>query len=117
MLQNFLYVGFGGFLGAGGRFLVSQILSSEANKFPLATFFVNILGCLLIGILASATEKPELKLFLITGILGGFTTFSAFSYEAILLFQAGKNLLALSYIISSCLVGVLACLLGMKLFT
>ena len=115
MLLNALYVGLGGFVGASARFVLSQILVVTPGKFPLATCLANIIGCLFIGLLASYIERPELKLILITGLLGGFTTFSSFSYETVSLFQAGKEVIAVVYVLASCLFGALACLIGLRL--
>lgn len=74
------------------------------------TFAVNILGCLTIGVLAGLAERhvmfsPDIRLFLFTGLLGGFTTFSAFSYEGVDLLRRGESAIALLYAFLSVLVG------------
>lgn len=87
-MRNFLLVGTGGFLGSVARFYLSAWLTraSGAARFPFGTLGVNVLGCLAIGILAGLAEQrdffaPPTRHFLLTGILGGFTTYSAFAYE------------------------------------
>ena len=89
MLQQIIYVGIGGFIGASVRYIISinapKILGSQL---PYGTLIVNVLGGFLIGLimelsLTSDLISPDLKLFLTTGILGGLTTFSTFSHETI----------------------------------
>lgn len=114
-----LWVGLGGFLGAAARFQVGQWISPSAqavNAFPLATLVVNALGSFIIGFLAflnvsGAGLAGNLKLFLITGLLGGFTTFSAFSLETLRLLESGAALKALANVMFNlmlCLVFVWA---------
>ncbi len=86
--MEFLLVGLGGFLGAGLRYASGIWLSplSEAHHFPFGTLFVNALGCFLIGLFSRLIERqglPNARHFLIPGLLGGFTTFSAFGYETL----------------------------------
>jgi CrcB protein len=87
-LRNLLLVGGGGFLGSIARYLLGGLVlqASGAPRFPLATLIVNVTGCLAIGIVAGMAERtsmftPATRLFLITGLLGGYTTFSAFAFE------------------------------------
>jgi len=96
-LTKLILIGLGGFLGAAMRYLtgtfIQQILGEEL--FPYGTFAVNLFGSLLIGFLITlaGTEgllSPTAQLFLITGMLGAFTTFSTFSYETWQLFQQGR---------------------------
>ncbi|RYY67888.1 MAG: CrcB family protein, partial [Chitinophagaceae bacterium] len=90
---------------------------------PLGTLLINIVGSFVLGMVMAFSLRTEgymsqeLKIFLTTGICGGFTTFSAFSFENIQLFQSGKYNLALFYIIASVLFGILAAFLAFKLFT
>lgn len=95
-------VGSGGFIGAVSRYLLSLFTQSQfpGSSFPYGTVVVNLLGCLLIGLMAGLFElkswaHPEIRLFIFVGILGGFTTFSTFSHESFLLFENGKLLLSL----------------------
>lgn len=98
-MEKILYVGIGGFIGASLRYLIS-IGSTKlfGNQFPYGTLIVNILGGILIGFimevsLSTNLISSNLKLFLTTGILGGLTTFSTFSYETISFFTEGSYLL------------------------
>ena len=88
-----MLVGFGGFIGSVGRFLVGRYFQENvASVFPWGTFTVNIIGSLLIGLIYGLSEKgdflsPEVRLFLAVGICGGFTTFSTFSNDAFMLMR------------------------------
>ena len=87
-MRNLLLVGSGGFLGSVCRYYLGAMVmrAAGAPRFPYGTALVNVTGCLLIGLLAGLAEvahllTPSTRLFLLTGFLGGFTTFSAFAYE------------------------------------
>lgn len=88
-----MIVGLGGFIGTVARFLISRYFQvNVASVFPWSTFVVNIVGCLLIGIIYGISEKgdflsSEIRLFLTVGICGGFTTFSTFSNDAYMLIR------------------------------
>jgi len=118
-----LWVGLGGALGACGRFAVSQWLPlSVAGEaaFPWPTFVVNAIGACLIGALVGAFGQSDWfvgagRAALVTGVLGGFTTFSAFSLETVQLAQAGHAPLALGYAALSVLVCVLGCWAGLAI--
>jgi CrcB protein len=89
--------------------------------FPLGTFIVNITGCFAIGIFYAMAEKqhwmtPEWRLFLITGLCGGYTTFSTFSYEAVELFKQGNYVYFLLYALLSMLLGLAATVAGFAWF-
>lgn len=91
-MKNALVVGFGGFIGCVARYLISLLISQcfGAPAFPYATLVVNIVGCFLIGLLGGLAENtnmfsPEMQLFVTVGILGGFTTYSAFGYQTVML--------------------------------
>lgn len=112
-MQSLLLVALGGALGSMARFKLSGIILHHAAqlKFPLGTFTVNILGCLIIGMLAGLAEKSgafpyEWRVFLFTGVLGGFTTFSAFGLETMLLVKQGDLLIAFAYISLSIIIGL-----------
>jgi CrcB protein len=118
MFKNFLLVGIGGAIGSVLRYLFSQMIKS--GPFPLATFTVNIIGSFLIGIfIALSIKQSEFnsswKIFLATGICGGFTTFSSFSIENLQLIQQGKWMTSLLYIAGSILLGVIATAIGYKI--
>lgn len=115
MFKNFLLVGLGGALGSMLRYVF--YLAITVKQFPLATFAVNIIGSFIIGAVLALSLKDDLflnnwKLFLATGICGGFTTFSAFSLENITLLQNEKYFIALVYIVSSIMLGIAAAWLG-----
>lgn len=119
-MEQLFYVGCGGFLGAILRYLVSSWCQKNLGaSFPWGTFFVNILGCFLIGFLmgfALTKEKnilnPNFQLFLTTGFLGAFTTFSTFSYETLVLIREDRLEWALLNIALNMLIGLGAVFLG-----
>ena len=119
--MSWLLVALGGAIGASLRYSVAIFLLKPINVFPWATWWINILGCLFAGIFFAYSQKipvlqNEARLFLMVGILGGFTTFSSFGLETFQLLKHGQITLALSYIVSSVLVGVLVLALGFYLF-
>jgi CrcB protein len=121
-MKECLLVAIGGMFGSLARYLTGVFImhSYPGLKFPLATFTVNLLGCLLIGLMAGLLEKvsfynAELRLMLIVGFLGGFTTFSAFAIESLHLIKTGNFLTAGLYLSGSVIVGIFAALLGMKI--
>jgi fluoride exporter len=114
MLRNYLYVFVGGGLGASARYWISGLIPRWVDSgFPYANLFINVSGSFLIGLLMTAMEdrflvSPSLRIFLTIGILGGYTTFSSFSYEAVALLNNGELLRASAFIFLSiglCLVG------------
>lgn len=116
-MGNLLAVGCGGFLGASARYLVSLAAGRlDTRGFPLGTFAVNLAGAFLIGFLSEllarvCPDRNRLRLFLTTGVMGGFTTFSTFSLETANLFQAGRPWLAAANVLLSvvfCLAGAAA---------
>lgn len=116
-----LMVALGGGLGACARFAFSGLILPYTlqEKFPWPTFTVNILGCLLAGLLFAVAEKhnvfsPNLRLFLFTGILGGFTTFSAFGVETFFLIRRGDFFIASAYVIASVVCGLAVLILAHK---
>lgn len=112
-MKEMLLVAFGGGLGAVARWsLGGFVFHHTANwKFPLGTFIVNVLGCLVAGIVAGLIIKQDMfsssmRLFLLTGLLGGFTTFSAFGVECMYLIRRGDFTIAGAYIVLSVAAGV-----------
>lgn len=119
-IKILLIIGSGGFAGSVLRYLVSQGVQNKfLSSFPYGTMSVNIIGSLIIGVVYGFVEKgnlsPEMRLFLATGVLGGFTTFSAFSLDALKLMQEGLWLESISYILLSVILGIVAALFGMFL--
>jgi CrcB protein len=117
-----MIVAAGGALGSVARHLISGwVLHRTVDwRFPLGTFLVNVFGCLVIGILAGLAVRHdffsfEVRLFLFTGIVGGFTTFSAFGVESFYLLRQAEYLVAGSYIVLSIIVGLLALWAGFSL--
>ena len=120
-MNQFLLVGLGGALGAIARWkLGGWVLHlTVQQKFPYATFAVNVAGCLAIGILAGLAERHDMfgqatRLFLFTGLLGGFTTFSAFGLETFYLLRRGEPWVAALYVGASVLVGLAAVWAGWR---
>jgi CrcB protein len=118
MIKNLILVAIGGASGSVLRYLIHFIVSKKSfSTFPYQTFAVNIIGCLLIGILVGyfsrfQNENESLKLILITGFCGGFTTFSAFGLENVTFIQNQNYQLALLYTSLSLILGILAVSLG-----
>lgn len=115
-----LFVGFGGFLGTICRYLLSLIPLSEKTSFPVITLTINVVGALLIGVVAGLSQKypglnAEWITFLRVGIIGGFTTFSTFALEATNLIGSGKLWTCSLYILLSLVLGVGAVLFGKML--
>ena len=118
MIKSFLLVGLGGSIGAILRYLIIVIWKTE--NFPYNTLFINIVGSLLIGIVFALSEKTDLineniKLFLATGICGGFTTFSTFSAENFQLIKSGEYTIAALYIFASLALCIAATFIGFKI--
>ena len=115
MIRNLLLVALGGAAGSVLRYLLSNINTS----FPWGTFTVNVLGSLLIGLLVGFVSKgvlsPDMKLLLITGFCGGFTTFSTFANESFGMMKAGDVLQTALYVGASVVIGILAVWGGMML--
>ena len=121
-LHPIILVALGGAVGSVCRYKLSGfVLYQTINwRFPLGTFLVNVIGCLAIGILAGLILKFELfssqsRLFLITGIMGGFTTFSAFGLETFYLIREKEFLVAGSYVLASVIPGLLVLSIGFLL--
>lgn len=119
MIRSLLLVGLGGGLGSIARYAVYRLLPVTA--FPWGTFIVNLTGSLIIGLCWGLATRnlitEDWRLFLITGICGGFTTFSAFSLESIQLLQENKTSIFVVYVVASVLICLLATFAGLKLVT
>lgn len=117
-MKQLLLVGFGGFIGSIARFLVSKLnISWQFMSIPMGTLTVNVVGSFLIGLLVAIAAKNEmfssdLRLFLMVGFCGGFTTFSSFTNENLALMQNGQILAVLLYTSVSILLGFWAVYLG-----
>ena len=117
-MKEILLVGLGGFAGSVARYLVSKLnITWQVFAIPLGTLTVNVLGSLIIGILVGLSVKSnlvstELRLLLMVGFCGGFTTFSSFTNENLMLMQNGQFLTVILYTILSVILGFLAVYLG-----
>lgn len=113
-----LFVFVGGGIGASLRYLLSGFVFDFNNAF-LGTLIINVVGCLFLGFVSYFAVKNDfnnnLKLFLTTGIAGGFTTFSTFSLETFKLFQSNEVLVAFSYIFASLFLGLASILVGISM--
>lgn len=121
-MKGILLVGLGGFAGSIARYklggLVLHLTAQE--RFPWSTFAINVAGCLLAGVLAGLAEEydffgPDARLLVFTGLLGGFTTFSAFGLDALFLLRRGEIATALLYAGGSVVVGLAAAWVGWRL--
>ena len=120
-IRNIIAVGAGSFIGGIARYLVSLAVKGISKGFPWATILVNLLGCLIIGLLwgflsRNASESTSWGLFLTVGLCGGFTTFSTFSKEALTMLQTGQIWGFASYITLSILAGIALVAIGYYLF-
>ena len=119
MLTNMLIIGIGGFSGAIMRYLLLLLVQNFEgdSAFPCGTITVNIAGCYLVGILSQIAYwlpdlTSEIKLFLMIGFIGSFTTYSTFTNETLILFDQKRYLLAGLNVSSHFLLGILALVLG-----
>lgn len=119
--MDLVWVGVGGGLGAVARYLVGVwIIPRVSSGFPFHTLLVNVsgsfaIGALLVLLMDQMAADPAWRLFLIVGVLGGYTTFSSFSYEALALLEAGKWTTAAVYVAGSNALSLVAAYLGMVL--
>jgi len=117
-MSHFLIVGIGGFVGSILRYWLTGVAQRWVDgDFPVGTFLVNAVGCLAIGAFWSLVEyrelfSPEWRILVTFGILGGFTTFSAFGYETFMLLRDGEYLPAFGNVAANVLVGVAAVTIG-----
>ena len=115
-MRDFLYVFIGGGVGSMMRYLVGKCLSTSASGFPWSTFTVNVVGCFLIGLLtawiARQSLSADIRLLLVVGFCGGFTTFSTFANESVQMLQVGNYLGFSTYITTSIILGLALVIIG-----
>ena len=123
-MRNIIMVGLGGFAGSVFRYLASGWIQklSDSPFFPYGTLGVNVVGCLLIGLLGGWVDNadlftPPVRLFLLVGLLGGFTTYSTFGYETVALLRDRQMLAAMGYVGLHLILGFGAVALGYGLST
>ncbi|HWC53679.1 MAG TPA: fluoride efflux transporter CrcB [Chitinophagaceae bacterium] len=121
MIKSVLLIGLGGGIGSIARYFCQKwIADTIQHPFPWGTFAVNVLGCFLIGVIYAIAERttmlsPQTRLLLITGLCGGFTTFSTFAFENMNLMRSGDITYAVLYIVASVLLGIGAVFAGIGL--
>ena len=118
-MKNLLLAGMGGFIGTCLRYLSNALIYRLLNypDFPYGTVLINVLGCLIIGLLSGLAESrgaftPEVRIFIFIGILGGFTTFSTFGYETFNLMRDGQFLMATTNVLLQVFLGLAGVWLG-----
>ncbi|HXB94565.1 MAG TPA: fluoride efflux transporter CrcB [Puia sp.] len=120
-MKPLLLIGSGGAIGSICRYLITVYVSKHMTiAFPMGTFLVNLSGCFLIGLLWGIASRYawldlEWRMFLITGVCGGYTTFSSFSWESINLVRQGDYAYFFAYVLGSVVLGLLATVGGMAL--
>ena len=117
LMKTILAVGAGSFIGGTGRYLVSLMMKGVSKGFPWATLAVNLVGCFLIGLLwgvfsKNGSEGSNWALFLTVGLCGGFTTFSTFSKESLIMLQGGNIWGFAGYVAISVIAGISLVALG-----
>ncbi len=120
-MKSFLYVFVGGGLGSLFRFAISKLMTVSKYNFPWATFFSNLIGCFLIGLLLgwaikNNSQRSELYFFLVVGFCGGLTTFSSFSLEGLTFLRSGDYTNFIGYTLSSIIGGIAFVSLGYYIF-
>jgi CrcB protein len=121
-MRLLLIVGLGGFMGSSVRYIIQKYFAAVSSfTFPYPTFFINLFGSLLIGILFGLASKynvmsTEIRLFLTTGFCGGFTTFSTFTNESFILLKEGNYQYFFLYTILSVVLGIFLTFLGYSVF-
>lgn len=122
IIKNIVVVGAGSFIGGAARYVVSLAMKNVSKGFPWTTLAVNLVGCFLIGLLwghftRSASENSNWALFLTVGLCGGFTTFSTFSKESLMMLQSGNFWGFAGYVALSVIVGIALVALGYSIFS
>ena len=120
--KQIFIVALGGAIGSVARYKLGgfALHHTQSWDFPVSTFSVNVIGCFVIGLLAALVEhhdlfSPSIRLLLFTGLLGGFTTFSAFGYESVFLLRRGLASVAAGYVLLSVICGLGAVFAGFKI--
>jgi len=118
-MREIFVVGLGGFLGSSLRYSISGLIQKyfPSGAFPAGTLGVNVIGCFVLGLLGGWSENldafgPASRLFLFIGVIGGFTTFSSFSYETMSLFRDGQFVTGTANIGLQIFLGLLAVGIG-----
>lgn len=120
-MKALLLVGLGGALGSMARYALAVLMLQNASaRFPFGTLAVNVLGCVIAGVLAGLSERhgwpgTDARLFVFAGLLGGFTTFSAFGLDAMALMRRGETGMAFAYVVGSVVLGLVGAWVGMRL--
>ncbi len=121
-MTHFLLVALGGAVGSTCRYYLSSVIMHRVTlgTFPLSTWTVNVLGCLVAGIVIGLSERfefltAEARILIFSGMLGGFTTFSAFAVETVTLLKRGDFVTAASYVLLSVTIGIAALVIGWSL--
>ena len=110
--MNLLLIAIGGAVGSTARYVFAlTVQRASGTLFPIGTFAVNVVGCLVFGVIAGAAEQrvqlaPELRMFLLVGVLGGFTTFSSYAFESFALVRDGQFLWAAANIAGQVVAGL-----------
>ncbi|MFW9843424.1 MAG: fluoride efflux transporter CrcB [Candidatus Thorarchaeota archaeon] len=107
-MRDLILVGIGGFIGAILRYALSNVIQNDSSAIPVGTLLVNFLGTLLLGMVVYSAElvsfiTPEIRIFLTIGVLGAFTTMSTFGHEAFTLFEEGKTISLVVYVVATVL--------------
>ena len=118
--MNFFWVGLGGAIGSIARYWMGLAVARHLGEaFPWGTFFINIIGSFIIAFFGTLTVpqglhtvSPEMRLFVMVGFCGGYTTFSSFSLQTVDLLRGGENLAALGYVVGSAVLCILAAAIG-----
>lgn len=119
-MMDTIAAGIGGFVGSAARYALTTWVTTRfasSTLFPWGTLSVNILGSLVIGVIVGALsgigDLPErMRVLLVVGVLGGFTTFSAFSNETFVLMRAGQGMMAFAYVVATLTAGMIAVWVG-----
>ena len=107
-MRDLILVGIGGFIGAILRYALSSVIQNDSSAILIGTLLVNFLGTFLLGMVVYSAElvsfiTPEIRIFLTIGVLGAFTTMSTFGHEAFTLFEEGKTIMLVIYVVATVL--------------